>query len=61
VQSFDAALANWIGHPTTCGTALAIEHSGDLTPATTMWKFFNHIDGPMRSMAGLLNSGPVRR
>lgn len=36
VQSFDAALANWIGHPSacifspTCGNALAIEHNGDL-------------------------------
>ena len=36
VQAFDAALANWIGHPSacifspTCGNALAIEHNGDL-------------------------------
>jgi uncharacterized protein len=36
VQSFDAALANWIGHPSacifspTCGDALAIEHNGDV-------------------------------
>jgi len=36
VQSFDAALANWIGNPSacifspTCGNALAIEHNGDL-------------------------------
>lgn len=36
VQSFDAALANWIGQPSacifspTCGNALAIEHNGDL-------------------------------
>jgi len=36
VQSFDAALANWIGEPSacifspTCGNALAIEHNGDL-------------------------------
>jgi uncharacterized protein len=36
VQTFDAALANWIGHPSacifspTCGNALAIEHNGDL-------------------------------
>jgi uncharacterized protein len=36
VQSFDAALGNWIGQPSacifspTCGTALAIEHNGDL-------------------------------
>jgi uncharacterized protein len=36
VQSFDAALANWIGTPSacifspTCGSALAIEHNGDL-------------------------------
>ena len=36
VQSFDAALANWVGQPSlcifqpTCGTALALEHNGDL-------------------------------
>jgi uncharacterized protein len=36
VQSFDAALANWIGQPSlcifsrTCGKALALEHNGDL-------------------------------
>jgi len=36
VQSFDAALANWIGQPSlcifqpTCGSALALEHNGDL-------------------------------
>jgi len=36
VQSFDAALANWIGQPSlcifqpTCGRALALEHNGDL-------------------------------
>jgi uncharacterized protein len=36
VQAFDAALANWIGHPSacifspTCGNALAIEHNGDI-------------------------------
>ena len=36
VQSFDAALANWIGRPSacifspTCGDALAIEHNGDV-------------------------------
>jgi uncharacterized protein len=36
VQSFDAALANWIGRPSlcifqpTCGSALALEHNGDL-------------------------------
>jgi len=36
VQSFDAALANWIGQPSlcifqpTCGNALALEHNGDL-------------------------------
>jgi uncharacterized protein len=36
VQSFDAALANWIGAPSvcifspTCGNNLAIEHNGDL-------------------------------
>jgi uncharacterized protein len=36
VQSFDAALANWIGRPSlcifsrTCGDALALEHNGDL-------------------------------
>jgi uncharacterized protein len=36
VQSFDAALANWLGQPSlcifskTCGDALALEHNGDL-------------------------------
>jgi len=36
VQSFDVALANWIGQPSlcifqpTCGNALALEHNGDL-------------------------------
>jgi uncharacterized protein len=37
VQSFDVALANWYGEPpnvctnaVTCGTALALEHTGDL-------------------------------
>jgi uncharacterized protein len=37
VQMFDVALANWIGEPPTlcvhsetCGTALALEHNGDL-------------------------------
>ncbi len=36
VQSFDAALGNWIGQPSlcifspTCGKALALEHNGDL-------------------------------
>jgi uncharacterized protein len=36
VQSFDAALASWIGQPTlcifqpTCGNALVLEHNGDL-------------------------------
>lgn len=36
VQSFDAALANWMGRPSacifspTCGDALAIEHNGDV-------------------------------
>ncbi|RPI33919.1 MAG: anaerobic sulfatase maturase [Chloroflexota bacterium] len=36
VQSFDAALANWLGQPSlcifqrTCGNALALEHNGDL-------------------------------
>jgi uncharacterized protein len=36
VQSFDAALANWVGQPSlcifqpTCGNALALEHTGDL-------------------------------
>ncbi len=36
VQSFDAALANWMGQPSlcifqpTCGNALALEHNGDL-------------------------------
>ncbi len=36
VQSFDAALANWVGQPSlcifqpTCGNALALEHNGDL-------------------------------
>ena len=36
VQSFDAALANWLGQPSlcifqpTCGSALALEHNGDL-------------------------------
>jgi len=36
VQSFDAALGNWIGQPSlcifspTCGNALALEHNGDL-------------------------------
>jgi uncharacterized protein len=137
VQAFDAALANWIGHPSTCifsptcGNALAIEHNGDLYACdhyvepdyllgnigeTELAKlvtspkqrqfgqgkfdtlpkycrecevlfacygecprnrftespdgeaglnylcagyrmFFNHIDGPMRTMAGLLRSG----
>lgn len=137
VQSFDSALANWIGQPSacifspTCGNALAIEHNGDLyacdhyvepdyllgnigeTPLSKLvasprqrkfghdkfdtlpkycrecevlfacygecprnrftetpdgeaglnylcagYKtFFNHIDGPMRSMAGLLKNG----
>ena len=137
VQSFDAALANWIGQPSacifspTCGNALAIEHNGDLyacdhyvepdyllgnigeTPLVKLVasprqrkfgrdkfdtlpkycrdcevlfacygecprnrfteapdgesglnylcagyrSFFNHIDGPMRTMAGLLRNG----
>lgn len=36
VQSFDAALANWLGRPSTCifspecGDAVALEHNGDL-------------------------------
>jgi uncharacterized protein len=36
VQSFDAALANWLGQPSlcifqrTCGESLALEHNGDL-------------------------------
>ncbi|MDX5337259.1 MAG: SPASM domain-containing protein, partial [Marinobacter sp.] len=37
IQHFDAALANWVGVPPsvcifskTCGTALALEHNGDL-------------------------------
>lgn len=36
VQSFDAALANWIGQPSlcifqrTCGKSMALEHNGDL-------------------------------
>jgi uncharacterized protein len=36
VQSFDVALANWLGQPSlcifqrTCGTSLALEHNGDL-------------------------------
>ena len=36
VQSFDAALANWLGQPSlcifqpTCGVSLALEHNGDL-------------------------------
>ena len=36
VNSFDAALANWVGQPSlcifqpTCGNALALEHNGDL-------------------------------
>jgi uncharacterized protein len=36
VQSFDAALANWVGQPSlcifqrTCGQSLALEHNGDL-------------------------------
>jgi len=36
VQSFDVALANWLGQPSlcifqpTCGNALALEHNGDL-------------------------------
>jgi len=36
VQSYDAALANWLGQPSlcifqpTCGSALALEHNGDL-------------------------------
>ncbi|NJD60727.1 MAG: anaerobic sulfatase maturase [Anaerolineales bacterium] len=36
VQYFDSALANWVGQPSlcifqpTCGTALALEHNGDL-------------------------------
>ena len=37
VQMFDTALANWVGapgalcvHAETCGTALALEHNGDL-------------------------------
>jgi uncharacterized protein len=36
VQSFDAALANWVGQPSlcifqrTCGESLALEHNGDL-------------------------------
>jgi uncharacterized protein len=37
VQMFDTALANWVGvpggmcvHAATCGTALALEHNGDL-------------------------------
>ncbi|HJS19402.1 MAG TPA: anaerobic sulfatase maturase [Anaerolineales bacterium] len=36
VQSFDAALANWLGQPTlcifqkTCGKSLALEHNGDM-------------------------------
>ena len=36
VQSFDAALANWLGQPSlcifqrTCGQSLALEHNGDL-------------------------------
>lgn len=37
VQQFDAALANWVGHPPgvcvfseTCGRALAMEHNGDV-------------------------------
>ena len=37
VQQFDAALANWTGHPAgvcifseNCGRALAVEHNGDL-------------------------------
>jgi uncharacterized protein len=36
VQSFDAALANWMGQPSlcifqrTCGESLALEHNGDL-------------------------------
>jgi uncharacterized protein len=37
VQMFDVALANWVGEPSglcvhskTCGTALALEHNGDL-------------------------------
>ena len=37
VQTFDAALASWVGAPPsmcifaeTCGSALALEHNGDL-------------------------------
>jgi uncharacterized protein len=38
VQSFDAALANWLGQPSlcifhrTCGESLVLEHNGDLYP-----------------------------
>ena len=137
IQTFDAALSNWLGRPSacifspTCGDALALEHNGDLyacdhyvepdyllgnigdTPLPTLvasakqrqfgrnkfeslpkqcreckvlfacygecprnrftqtsdgefglnylcegYKtFFSHVDGPMRAMAGLLQSG----
>ena len=38
VQTFDVALANWLGQPSlcifspTCGSSLALEHNGDLYP-----------------------------
>ena len=63
VQSFDVALANWYGEPPsvctnalTCGTALALEHNGDLYSCDHFvdegHRLGNILETPMVEMVG---------
>jgi len=63
IQSFDVALANWYGEPPsvcinaiTCGTALALEHNGDLYSCDHFvdegHRLGNILETPMVEMVG---------
>ncbi len=69
VQQFDTALASWLGHPSavcvaapTCGTALVLEHTGDLYSCDHFveppYRLGNILQAPM---ADLVASAAQRR
>jgi uncharacterized protein len=62
VQAFDVALANWVGsppglcvHSPTCGTALALEHNGDLYSCdhfvAPSFRLGNILETPLKRLA----------
>lgn len=68
VQIFDVTLGNWIGHPgglcifdERCGTALALEHNGDLYACDHYVEPRYHLGNVTRESLPVLVNGPDQR